>query len=90
MVKIILKLKEIHQSFESLKFNVSIAEKVYKLTERAFYEGDKNTLDVDDSEEKFEEAQLKLNKAFYDYYCYNIDLENLINMNIINGNKDQE
>ncbi len=82
LIKIILKLKEIYESFESLKFNVSIAEKVYKLTERAFYEGDRNALEVDDSEEKFQEAQLKLNKAFYDYYCFNIDLENLLNKNV--------
>ncbi len=78
-LNLILTLKQIGESFEILNFNFKLSEKILKLTENGFYEGSKNFLDVKDAEKNLLDANLKLERAYYEYYENYIELISLLN-----------
>lgn len=80
-LNLILNLKQIEESFNILDFNLKLAEKILKLTENSFNEGEKDYLDVKEAEKSLLDANLKLDQAFYDYYNNFIELQYLINNN---------
>ncbi|HOV13693.1 MAG TPA: TolC family protein [Spirochaetota bacterium] len=79
-LNLVLNLKQIDQTFDILDFNLKLSDKILKLTERSFNEGVKNLLDVKDAEKNLLDANLKLEKAYFDYYDNYIELEYLIGL----------
>lgn len=78
------KIKEILETLNSLKFNVDIAEKAYKLTEKDYFMGQKTSIELRESEKNLLEAKLSYLNSRYELYSYLIDLENISNIDIKN------
>ena len=72
---IILKLKKSISSLESLKLNVKLAEKAFKMADDAYKVGSKELLDVEDAQSKLNSAKFNLMKEEYNYITGLLDLE---------------
>ncbi|MCG8572749.1 MAG: TolC family protein [Spirochaetes bacterium] len=79
----IRKLKNYDTEYQSLLLNLQIAEKVYTLAKASYEAGIKNLYEVENSEEKLNNAKLKLLKVKYYYILKLLDLELLLNQTII-------
>lgn len=79
LLTLVLNLNYIKSTFDTLNFNLNLSQKILTLTEKSYYEGDKNHLDVKDAEKNMLDANLKLDKAYYDYYDNYTELEYLLN-----------
>ena len=50
LLTLVLNLNYIKSTFDTLNFNLNLSQKILTLTEKSYYEGDKNHLDVKDAE----------------------------------------
>ncbi|WP_319416010.1 TolC family protein [Marispirochaeta aestuarii] len=84
-VEIITTVQTINKSVQMIKakeLNVELAQRAYNLAEEAYNAGGKSLLDVEDAEDKLQEARFELLREKVNYINGIIDLEAAVNRGI--------
>jgi len=72
-------LKQTQKTYESLELNVDLAERAYALAEESYNAGGRALIDVEDAEDKLQEARFEVLKEKYNYITNLLDLEYALN-----------
>lgn len=75
-------LNKSQSSMSSLKLNVDLADRAYRMAEEAYRAGSKELLEVENSEIELNKAQYELLKEKYNYVTGLLDLEYALNTGI--------
>jgi len=76
---LILQLNKSMEQLNTLGLNVTLAEKAYKMSQEAYNAGNKELLEVEDSERDLNNAKLEVLKEKYKYNTGMLDLEYALN-----------
>ncbi len=76
---IVMNLQQTQKIFETLRLNVDLAQRAYVLAEEAYNAGGRALIDVEDAEDKLQEAEFEVLKEQYNYLSYLMDLEYALN-----------
>lgn len=76
---IVQNLKQTQKTYESLELNVDLAERAYSLAEESYNAGGRALIDVEDAEDKLQEARFEVLKEKYNYITNLLDLEYALN-----------
>lgn len=77
---LVRKLQKSVTSIQAMEFNVSIAEKAYRLTEQGYKAGTTEYLDLKDAENSLMQARLGVLSEKFTYVTTTLDLETALNM----------
>lgn len=81
--QLVKKIENSIDTIESLRLNVELAEKSYRLTEIEYNSGQKERIDVEEAEQEKNKALLNLLNAEFDYTTGILDLKNVLNLSDI-------
>jgi len=76
---IVKNLQQTQKLFETLNLNVDLAQRAYSLAEEAYNAGGRALIDVEDAEDKLQEARFEVLKEQFNYISYLLDLEYALN-----------
>jgi outer membrane protein TolC len=72
-------LEQTRKTYEALELNVDLAQRAYDLAEESYNAGGRALIDVEDAEDKLQEAKFEVLREKYNYISNLMDLEYALN-----------